>query len=118
MLERAKSRAAQILARHGGAALLVRTTTTGGGGWDDPVTTTTTHPVAMIEVGLSEQYAGDTLIHAGDVHGVLIPDEPAFVPGLSDRLRLRGHDHTLAGLEPIQPAPGGPTVAWRIHARR
>ena len=119
LLARAKDRASHLLNRYGGAASLVRTTTTAASPWDEPTTETTTHPVLMIETGMAEAYAGDaTLIEAGDVHGVLQPTEPAFVPSLADRLRLRGHDHTLAGLEPIQPAPGGPTIAWRIHARR
>jgi hypothetical protein len=118
MLNRAKSAADRILARYGGEAELVRLEagTEPEFPWDPPAEDQEVYlPVQAIETGSSSDYLGDTLIEAGDVVCVIASDTE---PRLSDKLRLRGHDHVILDIKPVQPAPGGPLSHYSIHARR
>ena len=118
MLNRAKSAADRILARYGGEAELVRLESTPEpvNPWDDPSETVeVVLPVQTIESGYSIDHVGNTLIQAGDVMVVIASEAQ---PALTDKLRLRGRDHTIIDIKPVQPAPGGPVAHYAIHARR
>ena len=117
MQHRARDTAQRLLNRHGGPADLVRVTSSQATPWDEGGTTTALLPVQMVETGATEDTVGGTLIETGDIVGVMIP-EGGVVPALSDKLRLRGHDHALVELQPVQPDPSGPVIHWRFQARR
>lgn len=118
MLQRARDAATRLIACHGGDATLVRVTLDNSDPWNPGAPVTTTHAVRMIETGASEAHIAAGLVQTGDVIGVLQPVSEAFVPAVSYKLRVHGHDHTLNELRAVRPSPDGPIVHWSFVARR
>lgn len=116
---RHRATADRLIARYGGAAALVRIvpgTPDPSQPWipvtDEEVLTPITYVETGYEVGLHD----GTLIHSGDILGVMAVPAGIIPTVAVDRLRVGGADYLLLDVKPVQP--GAVVLQFAFQARR